>query len=119
MASAEAKNFDRPDETRRFENHGKMDIVNVHGGSIGKGIFEPGWQWSKDVKPLVKTESCQVHHLGYVLSGRMRVRMNDGTEAEVGPGDVVEIDPGHDAWTVGDEPCVMLDFGGAAHYAKA
>jgi quercetin dioxygenase-like cupin family protein len=59
-----------------------------------------------------------VHHLGYVLSGRMRVRMNDGAEAEVGPGDVVEIDPGHDAWTVGDDPCVMLDFGGAAHYAK-
>src|SRR5438552_852124 len=118
MATLDAKNFDRPDETRPFAGHGKMEIVKVGDGTIGRGVFEPGWRWSDDVKPIAKTESCQVHHLGYVLSGRMRVRMNDGTEAEVGPGSVFEIDPGHDAWVVGDESCVMLEFGGAAHYAK-
>src|SRR5687767_13731883 len=118
MANAQAKNFDRPDETRPFAGHGKMDIVQVPGGTVGKGVFEPGRRWSQDVKPLSKTDSCQVHHLGYVVSGRMRVRMDDGTESEVGPGDVVEIDSGHDAWTVGDESCVMVDFGGAGNYAK-
>jgi hypothetical protein len=118
MAAAESKNFDRPDETRPFAGHGKMDIVQLAAGSIGKGVFEPGWRWSQDVKPIAKTDSCQAAHLGYVLSGRMRVRMNDGAEAEVGPGDVFNIEPGHDAWVVGDEPCVMVDFAGATHYAK-
>lgn len=119
MATLESKTFDRPDETRPFAGHGKMDVVKLADGSVGKGVFEPGWRWSQDVKPIAKTESCQAHHLGYVLSGRMRVRMDDGTEVEVGPGDVVKIDPGHDAWVVGNEACVMVDFAGAAHYAKA
>ncbi|MBI4212829.1 MAG: cupin domain-containing protein [Chloroflexi bacterium] len=118
MATAEAKNFERSDETRPFVGHGKMDIVQLTDGTVGKGVFEPGWRWSQDVKPLAKTDSCQARHLGYVLSGRMRVRMDDGSEVEVGPGDVVKIDPGHDAWTVGDEVCVMVDFAGAAHYAQ-
>ena len=118
MATLEAKSFDRPDETRPFAAHGKMDVLKLAAGVVGKGVFEPGWRWSQDVKPIAKTESCQVHHLGYVLSGRMRVRMNDGSEAEVGPGDVMEVDPGHDAWVVGEEPCVLLEFGGAAHYAR-
>ncbi|MBM2810717.1 MAG: cupin protein [Chloroflexi bacterium] len=119
MATLEAKNFDKPDEVRPFVAHGKMDVVKLSDGFVGKAVFEPGWRWSQDVKPIAKTDSCQAHHLGYVLSGRMRVRMDDGAEAEVGPGDVVKVDPGHDAWIIGDEPCVMLEFAGAAHYAKA
>jgi len=119
MATVEAKNFDRPDESRPFAGHGKMDLVQLGPGSIGKGVFEPGWRWSQDVKPIAKTDSCQASHLGYVLSGRMRIKMNDGTEAEVGPGDAFNIEPGHDAWVVGDESCVMVDFAGAANYAKS
>ncbi len=111
MAGLEAKNFSSPDETRPFQGKGRMEVVNVGGMSVGKGTFEPGWRWSVDVKPLAGTDSCQGLHVGYVLSGRMRVRMNDGTEAETGPGDVVHIAPGHDAWIVGDEACVLLDFG--------
>jgi hypothetical protein len=118
MATLESKSFDKPDETRPFTGHGKMDLVQLSDGAVGKGVFEPGWRWSQDVKPIAKTDSCQARHLGYVLSGRMRVRMNDGTEAEVGPGDVFKVEPGHDAWVVGDEPCVMVDFAGAANYAK-
>ena len=118
MATLEAKSLDRPDETRPFAGHGKMDVVQLSEGVVGKGVFEPGLRWSQDVKPIAKTDSCQAHHLGYVLAGRMRVRMNDGTEAEVGPGDVFKVDPGHDAWVVGNEACVMLEFAGAAHYAK-
>ncbi len=118
MADLESKSFDRPDETREFAGHGKIQLVQLSDGTVGKGVFEPGWRWSQDVKPIAKTESCQARHLGYVLSGRMRVRMDDGSEAEVGPGDVVHVEPGHDAWVVGNEPCVMVDFAGAAHYAK-
>jgi hypothetical protein len=118
MATLEARNFTTPDETRTFAGHGKMDLVKLKGGMIGQAVFEPGWRWSQDVKPIVKTESCQVHHLGYVVSGRMHVVMVDGSEGEVRPGDVFDVEPGHDAWVVGDEPCVVLEFGNAAIYAK-
>jgi hypothetical protein len=118
MASLESKSFSKPDETRPFVGHGKMEVVKLGSGVVGKGTFEPGWRWSQDVKPIAGTDSCQMPHQGYVLSGRMRVRMDDGTESEVGPGDVVLVAPGHDAWTVGNEPCVMLDFAGAEHYAR-
>lgn len=118
MGTLQAKSFARPDETRPFVGHGKMDLVQLNAGSVGKAIFEPGWRWSQDVKPIAKTESCQAHHLGYVLSGRLHIRMEDGSEIDVGPGDVLEVDPGHDAWVVGNEPCVMLEFAGAATYAK-
>lgn len=119
MAGAAAKGFGSPDETRPFAGKGKVEVVNVGGVTVGKGTFEPGWRWSVNVKPIAKTDSCQAAHAGYVLSGRMRVRMDDGTEAETGPGDVVVIAPGHDAWTVGDQACVMVDFGASvAQYAK-
>jgi ethanolamine utilization protein EutQ (cupin superfamily) len=119
MAGLEAKSFSSPDETRPFQGKGKMDVVKVGGMTVGKGVFEPGWRWSVNVKPLAGTDSCQGLHVGYMLSGRMHVRMDDGTEAEAGPGDVVHIEPGHDAWIVGDEPCVFLDFGTTvAQYAK-
>lgn len=113
----EAKSLDAPEETRAFVSHGHMDLVTVGGVAVGRGVFEPGWRWSEHVRPLAGTESCQAAHTGYVLSGRMRVVMDDGDEGEAGPGDAVWIGPGHDAWTVGDEPCVFLDFSGMGSYA--
>lgn len=111
------KNVKTPDETRKFAK-GKIDIVKVADFTFGLGTFEPGWKWSKSVKPIVKTESCQAHHVGYVISGKMAGVMNDGTTWEIGPGDVGDIPPGHDAWTVGKKPVLLLDFMGAADYAK-
>ena len=111
------KNLSAPDETRSFPK-GKLDVVKLSGFVFGRFVLEPGWKWSECVKPIAKTESCMVHHNGYIESGRMRVRMDDGTEAEVGPGDAFVVPPGHDAWIVGDEPCVAFDFSGAAVYAK-
>ena len=118
MASLEVKSFDSPDEVREFEGNGRADVVQIGGQTVGRGTFEPGWRWSANVKPIAQTDSCEVSHLGYVLSGRMRVFMDDGGEGECGPGDVVAIPPGHDAETVGDEACVVLDFGEFGDYAK-
>ncbi len=118
MAGLEIKKPDSPDEVRPFADKGKAHIVNLSGGAVGKGVFEPGWRWSEHVKPIAGTDSCQTAHMGYVLSGRMHIKMDDGSEGQVGPGDVVQIDPGHDAWTVGDEACVMIDFGQIQNYAK-
>jgi hypothetical protein len=118
MASMEVKNFDSPDETRSFEGRGQAEILNIGGQVVGRATFEPGWKWSENVKPIAQTDSCQVSHLGYILSGRMQVRMDDGSETEVGPGDVMAIPPGHDAEVVGDEACVTLDFGEFGEYAK-
>jgi Cupin domain len=118
VADLEVKSFDSPDETRPFEGKGQADVVNVGGRTIGKATFEPGWRWSENVRPIAKTDSCEVSHLGYVLSGRMRVFMDDGNEGEAGAGDVFAIPPGHDAEVVGDEPCVVLDFGEFGDYAK-
>jgi hypothetical protein len=119
MADLEVKNFDSPDETRPFEGNGQVEIVMIDGRAIGRGTFEPGWRWSRNVKPIAGTDSCQTHHLGYVLSGRMRVFMDGGEEAEAGPGDVFMISPGHNAEVIGDETCTTLEFGDAAHYATA
>src|SRR3712207_1401268 len=108
-SALEVKSFDSPDETRPFEGKGRADVVNLGGRTIGRGTFEPGWRWSANVKPIAGTGSCQVSHLGYVLSGSMRVFMDDGREGMCSAGDVCAIPPGHDAEVVGDEPCVMLD----------
>lgn len=113
----ESKNLDTPDEQRSFE-HGGINVVTVAGATVGRAVFNPGWKWSKDVKPIAGTDSCQAPHTGYVISGRMRIVMDDGAELDAGPGDAIAISPGHDAWIVGDEPCVMLDWSGAATYAK-
>ena len=118
MAGLEIKNVGSPEETRQFVDKGAAAIVNVSGHPVIYGTFEPGWRWSEHVKPIAGTDSCQAPHLIYCLSGRMGVRMGDGTEGELGPGDVVSIDPDHDAWVVGDEPCIAVDFGGFAQYAK-
>ncbi len=117
MAKTERKNVGKPDETRPFPK-GKMEVVKVGDLVFGKATFEPGWKWSECVKPIAKTASCMVHHNGYVVSGRMHIRMDDGSATEVGPGDVFVCPPGHDAWIVGDAPCVVHDFSGAATYAK-
>jgi mannose-6-phosphate isomerase-like protein (cupin superfamily) len=109
MSAPEAKNFETPDETREMPN-GRMDLVNLSGISVARIRFEPGWRWSESVKPIAGTDSCQVHHNGYVLAGRMRVRMDDGAEAEVGPGDVFVCPAGHDAWIVGDDTFEAIDF---------
>ena len=96
--------------------------VKIHGtASIEQrnGRFEPGWRWSEHIKPLVGTESCQTHHLGYLISGRIGARMEDGTEMEFGPGDVYEIPPGHDGWVIGDEPTVGFEIMGAETFAKS
>ena len=118
MASMEIKHFDTPDETRPFVDKGRAEVVNVGGTTIIRGTFEPGWRWSQHVKPLAKTDSCQAAHTGYVVSGRMHVRMDDGTEQEIGAGDAFAIPPGHDAETIGDDPCVLVDFGEIEEYAK-
>jgi len=118
MASLERKSFDKPDETRSFQGKGHVDLLNIGGGVVGLATFEPGWRWSENVKPIAGTDSCQAAHLGYVISGHQVVRMDDGTEVEFGPGDVVAIPSGHDGWTLGDEPCVVIDFAGMGDYAK-
>lgn len=112
-----AKNLDAPDETRSFD-HGEMAVVTVAGMTVGRAVFQPGWQWSTHLGPVTGTSTCQVTHTGYVLSGRLAVRLDDGTQAVAGPGDAFVISPGHDGWVVGDEPCVMLDWFGAHDYAK-
>ena len=117
MAELAGKRFETPDEVREFAAHGHVDLVEMAGRMVGRGTFEPGWKWSNDVKPIAGTDSCQTRHTGYCLSGQMTVKFDDGTELNVGPGDVMIIEPGHDAWTVGDEPCVLLDTGVGA-YAK-
>jgi hypothetical protein len=116
--ACEVKRFDQPDETRPFVGHGHVDIVELAGRPVGRGEFEPGWRWSNDVKPIAGTDSCQVFHLGYCLAGRMRVHMDDGSQSEIAQGDLVAIPPGHDAEVIGDETCVLLEFGEARDYAK-
>jgi quercetin dioxygenase-like cupin family protein len=118
MAKAENKNVGKPDETRKFEL-GHIDLINIGGGSVGKATFEPGWRWSRHVKPIAKTEWCEAPHFMYQISGRMHVKMADGQEFEMGPGDVAVMPSGHDAWVVGDEPVVAIDWQGATNYAKS
>jgi len=111
------KSIGQPDETRPFPK-GKVELVSLEGITFGLATFEPGWKWSDCVKPIVKTESCQAPHTQYVISGRLAVRMDDGTEFEYVPGDIGIVPPGHDAWVVGDEPVVALDITGMVDYAK-
>lgn len=107
MAS-EKKSMDSPDETRTFE-HGELRTVTLGNFEVARGVFQPGWKWSEHIKPLAQTDSCQVKHTGYVISGRLKIVMDDGSEMELGPGDAYVIEPGHDGWVVGDEPYVGVD----------
>src|SRR3954447_19746290 len=98
-----SKNLDRPDQVRNL-GHGSGGYVEVAGLAIGRATLEPGWRWSADVKPLVGTASCEIHHFQLILDGRLGLRMDDGAEYEYGPGDVIDIPPGHDVWVLGDQP---------------
>jgi hypothetical protein len=118
MGDSEQRDFSSPDEVRTFDN-GKIDILNLGMGTIGRAVFQPGWRWSKDVKPIAGTEWCEAPHFQYQVSGHLHVQMQDGTEFEVGPGEVIYLASGHDAWVVGDEPVVGVDWNGAINYAKA
>jgi hypothetical protein len=118
MAGVESRNFESPDETRTPEKT-TVELVNLAGGQIGRYTFQPGWRWSECIKPVVNTEKCQVEHIGYVVAGGLHVEHEDGSTGDVSAGDVYRISPGHDAWVVGDEPAVFVEFQGAAHYAEA
>lgn len=114
---AEWKNFGNADEVREFPK-GRLELINIGGAIVGRGIFEPGWRWSESVQPLVHTHSCEAPHFQYHVSGILRVKMDDGTEFDCKPGDVSLLPSGHDAWTVGDEPAIVVDFQGMIDYAK-
>ena len=119
MAGLVRKSLDTPEETRAFEaGMGQLELVNTENGLVGRATFQPGWKWSEHVKPIAKTDSCQAAHTGYFISGRMIVVMDDGEQMEFGPGDFMSAAPGHDAWIVGDEACVVIDWQGFADYAK-
>lgn len=105
----ESKNTATPDDKLSFE-HGEVSLVNLTGLTVGRAEFRPGWRWSTDVKPRAGTASCELPHSSYVVSGRMHVAMDDGRELDLGPGDAHLVGPGHDAWVVGDEPCLVIDF---------
>jgi quercetin dioxygenase-like cupin family protein len=113
------KSLDSADEVRPFaDGKGHLDLVNLDSIPVGRGVFEPGWRWSEHVKPIVKTDSCEAAHAGYVVSGRITIVMDDGQKETFGPGDLMVVPPGHDAWVEGDEQCVVLDWQGYAEYAK-
>lgn len=112
------KRFDKPDELRTVEK-AQIQLVELGELALGRTTFEPGWRWSEHVKPIVGTESCQIHHIGVVLSGQLHVELNEGASLELVEGDVFEVPPGHDAWVVGDEPWVSLDYAGRRMFAKA
>ena len=118
MASIESKSLDRPDETRTPEKT-QVNVVRLGGATVARLTVQPGWRWSECIKPVVGTDSCQVDHVGYVVSGTLHVEHTDGTVGEATAGMVYRIQPGHDAWTVGDEPFVAVEFQGASQYAKA
>lgn len=119
MAKMQKKSLNTsPDETRTFEN-GKIELANLSDVTIGRVTLEPGWSWEKCVKPIVKTNSCQAPHTQYIISGRIKVVMDDGAEEEFGPGDAAVIPPGHNAWVVGNEAVVGIDFTGLKEYAKS
>ena len=117
MSVAEQKRFDQPDETREFEN-GRVDLVHIGSSDIGRLTLQPGWRWADHVRPLAGTEWCEAPHFQYHVSGTLRIKMTDGSEFDAGPGDVTALPSGHDAWVVGDEPVVVVDWWGASTYAK-
>jgi len=118
MEKAELKSFGKPDEVREFPK-GRLELIKIGGATIGRAIFEPGWRWATSVQPLTKTKSCEAPHFQYHLSGVLKIRMDDGSEFECHPGDVSRLPSGHDAWVVGDESAVVVDFQGMVDYARS
>jgi quercetin dioxygenase-like cupin family protein len=117
MAVAEQKTLDKADETRTFD-YGRMDLVNIGNGEVGRLTLEPGWRWSQHVKPIAGTDWCEVAHFQYHVAGTLHIQMTDGTGFDAHPGDITSLPAGHDAWVVGDEPVVVVDWSGATHYAR-
>jgi quercetin dioxygenase-like cupin family protein len=113
----QAKSHDAPDEVRA-PSKTRVEIVRLEGFTIGRFTFQPGWRWSECIKPVVKTDLCQVAHVGYAISGRIVVKSNDGAQATIGPGMSYTIPPGHDAWVEGNEPFVGIEVVSAEIYAK-
>jgi hypothetical protein len=114
----EHMSFGEPDETREFP-HGRAEILSIGSAEVGRMTFEPGWRWSNDVKPIAGTDSCEAPHFQYHVSGRLAILMDDGTEIVAVPGDITSLPSGHDAWVVGDEAVVVVDWYGASNYARA
>ena len=114
----EHRAFARADEVREFPR-GRLELLTLAGAPVGRLVLQPGWRWSDDVKPLAGTASCEAPHVQYHVAGRLAIRMDDGTEFVAGPGDVTSLPQGHDAWVVGDEPVIVVDWYGATDYAKA
>jgi hypothetical protein len=117
MGGIEHRDFSAPDETRKPDKT-TVELVNIDGGQIGRYTFAPGWRWSECIKPVVGGDSCQVLHVGYVVSGSLHIVHDDGSADDIAAGDVYRIAPGHDAWVVSDEPAVVVEFQGADTYAK-
>ena len=119
MPGLEAKALDQPDHVRPFKDDmGSVKVVSLSNGDVGYGTFEPGWRWSEHVKPIAGTELCEAPHFQYHAAGVLHIRMADGTELEARPGDITALPSGHDAWVVGDERVVLIDWNGASNYAK-
>ena len=118
MKKAEMKSFGKPDEIREFPM-GKVEIINIGGATVGRATLQPGWRWSTSVQPIAKTASCEAQHFQYHVSGVLKIVMDDGVEFEARAGDVTLLPSGHDAWVVGDEPVVIVDFQGMIDYAKS
>ena len=117
MAGEEHKDLNAPDEVREFPN-GRAELINIGSGQVGRLVLQPGWRWSKDVKPLVGGEWCEAPHFQYHARGTLGIRMRDGTEFQLGPGSVSWLPSGHDGWVVGDEPVELIDWSGLGNYAK-
>jgi quercetin dioxygenase-like cupin family protein len=118
VSKLESKSHNRPDETRTPPK-ARVDIVHLEGFTIGRFTFEPGWRWSECIKPLAKTETCQLSHIGYVVSGRLTVQLKEGTKTTFSAGDSYAIPPGHDAWVEGTERFVGIELVSAEQYAKS
>lgn len=118
MDKADVKSFSKPNEVREFPK-GRLELMNIGGVAIGRAIFQPGWKWSTSVQPLAKTDSCTAPHFQYHISGTLEVVMDDGTHFTCKPGDVSLFPSGHDAWVVGNEPVVVIDWQGMVEYAKS
>jgi hypothetical protein len=117
MNKAELKGFEKPDEVREFPK-GRLELVKIGGATVGRAVLKPGWRWLTSVQPLAGTKSCEAPHFQYHVAGVLKVVMDDGKEFECRPGDVSLLPSGHDAWVVGNEPVVLVDFQGMIDYAK-
>jgi hypothetical protein len=116
MKSTELMSFGKPDEIREFPK-GRLELVKIGGATIGRATFQPGWKWSTSIQPIAKTKSCEAPHFQYHVAGTLQVKMDDGTELTCRAGDVSLLPSGHDAWVVGNEPVIVVDFQGMADYA--